>query len=53
MRTTAAINEMQAAWVRGRHPEYSERQVFLAMVRLRYGDDLVRDAWPDEELVVV
>lgn len=30
-----------------RHPEYSERQVFLAVMRARYGPKLAVEAWPD------
>jgi hypothetical protein len=42
--------EMEEAAVRRRHPEYDDHDVHLALVRLRYGDDLVRAAWPDEPL---
>lgn len=42
--------EMEEAAVRRRHPEYSDHDVHLALVRRRYGDDLVRGAWPDEPL---
>ena len=48
-----AMGEMEAGWIRGRDPDYDERQVFLAIVRHRYGDDLVRRAWPHENLVAV
>ena len=48
-----ALAEMETNWIRGRHPEYSDRQLFLAVVRHRYGDDLVRQAWPHEDLVAV
>ncbi|HEV7721498.1 MAG TPA: hypothetical protein VGO60_09445 [Iamia sp.] len=41
---------MEAAAVRRRHPDYDDHDVLLALTRLRYGDDLVRDAWPDEPL---
>jgi hypothetical protein len=39
------------AGIRTRHPGYDEAQVRLALARLLYGDDLVRHAWPDRELV--
>lgn len=39
------------AGIRSRHPGYDEAQVRLALARLLYGDDLVRRAWPDRELV--
>jgi hypothetical protein len=48
-----ALAEMEADWIRRRHPDYTDRQVFIALVRHRYGDDLVRQAWPDDELVAV
>ncbi len=50
-RLTAATRAMSLAGVRARHPEYSEEQVRLAFARLRLGDDQVRLAWPDHELV--
>lgn len=46
-----AMSLMEADGVRRRHPGYSERQVFLAQVRLRYGDNVMRAAWPDDSLV--
>jgi hypothetical protein len=42
--------EMEEAAVRRRHPDYDDHDVHLALVRLRYGDDLVLGAWPDEPL---
>jgi hypothetical protein len=39
------------AGIRRRHPEYDDEQVLLAWARLLHGDDLVRSAWPDRELV--
>jgi hypothetical protein len=39
------------AGIRSRHPDYSEEQVLWALRRLWLGDDLVRQAWPDRELV--
>lgn len=50
-RLTAATRAMSLAGVRERHPDYSDEQVHLAFARLRLGDDLVRLAWPDHELV--
>lgn len=38
---------MEADAVRRRHPGYSDRQVFLTLVRHRYGDDLACEIWPD------
>jgi hypothetical protein len=37
--------------IRMRHPEYEERYVFLAMVRLLHGDELFAKAWPGEPLL--
>jgi len=42
-----AVAEMEADAVLRRHPEYDDRQVFLAVVRQRYGDDLARRVWPE------
>jgi hypothetical protein len=39
------------AGFRAQHPDYSDRQVFLALVRVLHGDELVRRAWPAEPLV--
>jgi hypothetical protein len=46
-----AIGEMEAEGVRRRHPEYSEREVFLAIVRRRYGDDLYQAAWSGQPML--
>jgi hypothetical protein len=43
--------ELEVAAVRRRHPDYTDREVFLAMVRHRYGDELFRLVWPGEPLV--
>ncbi len=47
----AAIAEMEAEGVRRRHPTYGEREVFLALVRHRYGDTLYCAAWPGQPLL--
>lgn len=41
----AAIMEETA--VRNRHPDYSDREVFLALVTARYGKELAHQVWPD------
>ena len=46
-----AVARMEADGIRQRHPEYTDRQVLLAAARMRYGDVLVRAAWPDDPLV--
>lgn len=40
-----AMMEEQA--VRRRHPGHSDREVFLALVVSRYGEELAHEAWPD------
>lgn len=45
MLTARARAERQEA-IRQRHPEYSEREVWLTEVRVRIGDDLFRKAFP-------
>jgi hypothetical protein len=37
--------------VRWRHPEYSDRQVRLATIRMRLGEDLFRKAYPGENVM--
>ncbi len=32
--------------IRARHPDYAQRTAVRALVRLLYGDDLCRRAWP-------
>jgi len=39
------------AGIRRRHPDYDDRQVLLALARLLHGDDLVRQVWPQSDLV--
>ncbi len=46
-----AIAQMEADGVRRRHPHYSDRDVFLAIVRHRHGDELFQAAWPGEPLL--
>lgn len=41
------VARMAEQAVRRRHPDYDDRQVFLALVRARYGDDLALRVWPD------
>ncbi len=47
----AALGDLEANGVRRRHPAYSEREVFLSIVRRRYGDVLYQAAWPGEPLL--
>ena len=50
-RLTRVARGLAEAGIRSRHPEYDDGRVRLALARLLYGDDLVRRAWPDHELV--
>jgi hypothetical protein len=45
-----AVARMEADGIRRRHPDYDDHQVLLAAARLRYGDELVREAWPNDPL---
>jgi len=46
-----AVARMEADGIRRRHPDYSDHQVMLAAARMRYGDDLVGAAWPNDPLL--
>lgn len=50
-RLSGLARRVAMAGIRGRHPDYDERQVLRAWARLVHGDGLVRAAWPDEALV--
>ena len=41
------VIKMAEQAVRRRHPDYDDRQVFLAMVRRYHGDDLALEVWPE------
>jgi hypothetical protein len=45
-----AVARMEADGIRQRHPDYDDHQVLLAAARLRYGDELVGNAWPNDPL---
>ena len=45
-----AVARMEADGIRQRHSDYDDHQVLLAQARLRYGDELVRNAWPNDPL---
>jgi hypothetical protein len=40
------IRELGRAGIRLRHPEYSEREVQIASIRLRLGEELFRRVYP-------
>ncbi len=42
--------ELARAGIRSRHPDYTERQVSLALFRLLYGDDLFHQVYPGEDV---
>jgi len=44
------LREIVASGVRSRHPEYSERQVQLAVLRLAWGDELFRRVYGDAKV---
>ena len=45
------VNRMAEQAVRRRHPDYDDRQVFLALVRRLYGDELALEVWPEAAAV--
>lgn len=47
-----SLRQLVASGVRSRHPEYSEDQVRLAVIRLTLGDDLFRKAYPGMDVAV-
>jgi hypothetical protein len=44
-RMTDSLRNVVASGVRSRHPEYTERQVKLATIRLTLGDELFREVY--------
>jgi hypothetical protein len=56
-RAHLAIRMTTQAWrvaesgVRSRHPEYSDDDVRFALARLRLGDALFREAWPNAPIL--
>ena len=44
---TIMANELALEGLRRRHPEESERQLFLRLARMRLGDELVARAYPE------
>lgn len=47
---TADLRRRMADGIRQRHPDYSERQVKLAVIRLALGDALFRTVYPGVEI---
>jgi hypothetical protein len=49
---TASTRALAAAGVRARHPEYTERQVQLAVIRLALEEEWFRRVYPGEDIAV-
>jgi hypothetical protein len=47
----ASTRALSASGVRSRHPEYTDRQVELAVIRLTLGEELFHKAFPGEDVV--
>lgn len=49
------LSESARGWsiagIRRRHPHYDDFQLRLALARMTLGDDVVRQVWPDCELL--
>jgi hypothetical protein len=43
-----SARKLSEAGVRARHPEYTDRQVELAVIRMMLGEELFRRAYPGE-----
>jgi hypothetical protein len=50
-RLSALVRDTAMAGIVSRHPGYTVDQAQMALRRLVLGDELVRKAWPDCELV--
>ncbi|MGE0547889.1 MAG: hypothetical protein AB7O24_02650 [Kofleriaceae bacterium] len=46
VRMSEDVREIARAGIKARHPEYPGEHVQLALLRLIYGDELFRKAWP-------
>jgi hypothetical protein len=44
------VRELSVAGVRSRHPEYTDDQVRLAVIRLSVGENLFRKAYPGQDV---
>ncbi len=51
-RMTASLRTVAAAGVRNRHPEYSEQQVKMAVIRMSLGDELFRKVYPGQDVAL-
>jgi hypothetical protein len=50
LRLGESLLKVTAAGVRSRHPEYTEDEVRLAVIRLRLGDELFRQVYPGVDI---
>jgi hypothetical protein len=50
MRLTRRVRELTAAGVRLRHPDYTDEQVRLAVIRLTVGEECFRLHFPDVDI---
>lgn len=46
-----AARKIAAAGVRARHPDYADREIELAVIRLVLGEHLFQAAYPNEDVV--
>jgi hypothetical protein len=46
-RLSEATRRWALAGIRARHPEYDQRQAFMAYARLTLGEELTRRVWPE------
>ena len=51
-RMTIAVQELALAGIRERHPDASEREVFLRLAVFKLGPELVRKVYPDAASVL-
>ena len=52
LQMSTSLRNLAASGVRGRHPDYTERQVQLAVARLTLGDELFGKAFPGVDVRV-
>jgi hypothetical protein len=52
LRLSDNLRELVASGVRGRHADYNEEQVRLAVIRLTLGESLFRAAYPGVDIAV-
>jgi hypothetical protein len=50
-RLSGLVRETAMAGIRRRHPSYDEAQVSRALRRLILGDEMMRQVFPDQDLV--